>query len=397
MREKKNPRPDFSDIDNLHRATESFLKEQHRLLAGRRPVRAPRNFPVFTAKLRGIAVSAAAGVLVLTGVALAAGNRHSTDDQIIVPKIEETQLIAEQTAPPAAETTSAAAATVPAEETVTTASRTRRTRTTQTTSQTLAADITTDSAETTQTHGNSSRGSAPSATQTVKTASPPQQIEIHTEVQQINQPSVTQPPVYTTAAPPVVPQSTAPTTHTTTHTTTTPRTTTTTRTTTTPRTTTTTRTTTRTTTTTTRTTTRTTTTTTRTTTTTTTTTPKPTTTTTTTTTVPPRAELMLMTSYMHDWDYFENTTQVTQKLTLSLRNIGNAAVDRNKSFIFTLPVDVRHVGCLSGNSEPYTLCYSGNKIYFTLNDMTQPQDYVEIELSVLADRAFFSYTVEFES
>ena len=40
----QNPKlnDDFSDIDNLERATESFMQEQHKLLAAKRPVRAPK-------------------------------------------------------------------------------------------------------------------------------------------------------------------------------------------------------------------------------------------------------------------------------------------------------------------------------------------------------------------
>jgi len=81
---------DFSDIDNLGRATESFMKVQRKALEQRRSVRAPRNHSTwFGAHIKQISVTAAlvlvCGLAAFFGIRFAAGH-----DDIRQPEPETT-------------------------------------------------------------------------------------------------------------------------------------------------------------------------------------------------------------------------------------------------------------------------------------------------------------------
>lgn len=84
-------RQDFSDIDNLDRATEAFLREQRRILEERRFVKAPRTAPRWIDGHWKHALAAAALVLV-GGIAVFAGVKLSSDGRNLRAEEPETTI-----------------------------------------------------------------------------------------------------------------------------------------------------------------------------------------------------------------------------------------------------------------------------------------------------------------
>ena len=82
---------DFSDIDNLDRATEAFLREQRKALEERRFVRAPRTAPLWIQSHWKQAIVTAALVLV-GGIAVFAGVKLTANGRSMrAPEPETTQ------------------------------------------------------------------------------------------------------------------------------------------------------------------------------------------------------------------------------------------------------------------------------------------------------------------
>ena len=87
-------RQDFSDIDNLDRATEAFLREQRKALEERKFVRAPRTAPLWIQSHWKKAAATAALVLV-GGIAVFAGIRVSANGRALRQPEPETTITAE--------------------------------------------------------------------------------------------------------------------------------------------------------------------------------------------------------------------------------------------------------------------------------------------------------------
>ena len=94
-------RQDFSDIDNLDRATEAFLREQRRILEERKFVRAPRTAPRWIDghwkhALAAVALVLVGGIAVFAGVKISSSGRDLRAEEPETTISEEVQSTSEQ-------------------------------------------------------------------------------------------------------------------------------------------------------------------------------------------------------------------------------------------------------------------------------------------------------------
>ena len=334
MSELPRNQQDFSDIDNLGRATESFMKEQRKALEQRRSVRAPRNHTTwFGAHIKQISVTAAlvlvCGLAAFFGIRFAAGH-----DDLRQPEPEttvsdttagtEAEPEPESTEPPAGSETERQMPAV-------TPNNTER----QSASTTATRDTTADDGQNATTPSVSTRRTEPSAKQ------PSEQIPASTSVS-------TTPPRSGSVQIVTQPSSTASTSRTTTSTSRTTAST--------SRTTASTSRTTASTSRTTASTSKTTASTSRTT--------ASTSKTTVTTTQPAQAKLDVLSVRVRD-GYTDSSGKYRQTVRVFLRNTGNAAFSGSKSLSIAVTgcSSIQHVGCTTGNAR--NISYSGSGITLT--------------------------------
>ncbi len=352
MSEKPKGKRDFSDIDNLERATESFMRGQRKALTGSHA--GSRAFHTLNLHKLSRFGAVFAVIAVIIGTVVFAGIRFGKQDQEFL-KPAETASTAEttQTDPPA-ETT------LP-EETVTEEAAEAQPIATVTSSRAQTSAAATTSASATETTGTGSSATTGTGTATSTTA---RTSAATSPVVQISPAAATQAP--STAAPVTAPpvtaaqNVTAPTTaHTTAHIT--ARTTVTTRATTTVRTTTTVTTTVR-------------------------------TTTTVTTTTEPKVAVIRITGCTAD-GHESYSGNCQQKLHIKVTNSGNAPLTGTKMLSITCgdEVNIIHVGCTSGNTSG-SMSYSASKIDIRYSGSLAPGERDTIELTVISRNPIWSCT-----